>query len=148
AVMRAGVIEQRATPAELYAAPATSWVAGFVGDANLLTGHASGTWAQTSVGPVALTKATSGPVRVLVRPEALTLEAGEGARVDLVEFYGHDSVYEISLDDGLHLRARVAAAPSLARGQRVSVRYAGGPTTAWPSPEGTCAASPSLVAAG
>ena len=148
AVMRAGMIEQRATPAELYAAPATSWVAGFVGDANLLTGQASGNCAQTPVGPVALTKATSGPVQVLVRPEALAVEPGEGGRVDLVEFYGHDSVYEISLDDGPGLRARVAAAPSLVRGQRVSVRYVGGPTTAWLSPEEMSAPSPSLVAAG
>ena len=148
AVMRSGVIEQRATPAELYAAPANSWVAGFVGDANLVIGQASGSWAQTAVGPVDLTRETNGAVQVLVRPEALTLEPGEGARVDLVEFYGHDSVYEVSLDDGLRLRARVAAAPSLVRGQRVSVSYVGGPTTAWPSSDESSTAAPSLAATG
>ncbi len=136
AVMREGVIEQRATPAELYATPASAWVAGFVGDANLVAGEASGDLAQTSVGQVRLTTEARGPVRVLMRPEALTLAPGEGARVDLVEFYGHDSVYEVSLDDGARLRARVAASPSLTRGQQVSVRYAGGPTPAWPSPAG------------
>ena len=134
AVMRHGVIEQRATPAELYAAPATPWVAGFVGDANLVRGQATGDLAQTAVGQVGLASPAHGAVRVLVRPEALTLAPGEGAQVDLVEFYGHDSVYEVSLEDGSHLRARVAASPSLVRGQRVALRYVGGPTAAWPLP--------------
>ena len=145
AVMRAGVIEQRATPAALYAAPATSWVAGFVGEANLVAGQAGGDWVDTAVGRVHLASQASGPVQVLLRPEALTLAPGEGARVDLVEFYGHDSVYELSLDDGLRLRARVAGAPSLTRGQRVAVRYGGGPTTAWPVPGETWLATPSLA---
>ena len=147
AVMRAGVIEQRATPAALYATPATSWVAGFVGDANLVAGQAGGDWAETVVGRVRLATEASGPVRVLLRPEALTLAPGEGARVDLVEFYGHDSVYEVSLDDGLRLRARVAGAPLLTRGQRVAVGYGGGPTTAWPLPAETWLAAPSLAGA-
>jgi iron(III) transport system ATP-binding protein len=131
AVMRDGVIVQRAAPAELYAAPATPWVASFVGDANLVPGEASGGYAHTPVGRVGLADEVRGPVQVLVRPEALTLAPGEGAQVDLVEFYGHDSVYEVILDAGTRLRARVAASPSLTRGQRVAVSYAGAPTAAW-----------------
>ncbi len=154
AVMRQGQIEQRATPAVLYAAPATPWVAGFVGDANLVTGEATGDRAETPVGPVRLATPARGAVRVLVRPEALALAPGEGARVDLIEFYGHDSVYEVTLDDGSRLRARVTASPSLVRGQRVTVRYIGGPTAAWPLPadpaetSATASSVPSLAPAG
>ncbi|HWH35605.1 MAG TPA: ABC transporter ATP-binding protein [Acidimicrobiales bacterium] len=133
AVMRDGVIEQRATPADLYAAPASPWVAGFVGDANLVTGRAEGDVAQTPVGPVRLAAPSRGDVRILVRPEALRLTPGDGARVELVEFYGHDSVYQLCLDDGSRLRARVAASPTLERGQRVAVHYQGCAATAWPS---------------
>ncbi len=145
AVMRNGVIEQRATPAALYATPASPWVAGFVGDANLVPGLASGDMAQTAVGPVALAVAADGPVQVLMRPETLTLAPGEGARVEIVEFYGHDSVYELTLDTGLRVRVRVAASPTLIRGQRVVVRYAGTPTTAWPRPAPAAVAEPALV---
>jgi iron(III) transport system ATP-binding protein len=145
AVMRDGVIEQRAAPSALYATPASPWVAGFVGDANLVPGLATGDVAQTAVGPVELAVAADGPVQVLVRPETLTLAPGEGARVELVEFYGHDSVYELTLDTGLRVRARVAASPTLTRGQRVAVRYAGAPTTAWPRPDPAAVAKPALV---
>ncbi|CAN5805590.1 ABC transporter ATP-binding protein [soil metagenome] len=145
AVMRDGIIEQRATPSALYATPASPWVAGFVGDANLVPGLARGDVAQTAVGPVVLAVAADGPVQVLVRPETLTLTSGEGAMVELVEFYGHDSVYELTLDTGLRVRARVPASPTLTRGQRVAVRYAGAPTTAWPRPAEAPVAEPSLA---
>jgi iron(III) transport system ATP-binding protein len=144
AVMRNGVIEQRAAPSALYATPASPWVAGFVGDANLVPGLARGNVAQTAVGPVELAEGAEGPVQVLVRPETLTLVPGEGAQVEIVEFYGHDSVYELTLDTGLRVRARVAASPTLTRGQRVCVRYAGTSTTAWPRP--VEAPAPSLAA--
>jgi iron(III) transport system ATP-binding protein len=145
AVMRDGIIEQRATPSALYATPASPWVAGFVGDANLVPGLASGDMAQTAVGPVALAAAADGPVQVLVRPETLMIAPGEGARVEIVEFYGHDSVYELTLDTGLRVRARVPASPTLTRGQRVAVRYAGHPTTAWPRPVAAPVTEPALA---
>ncbi|MBW3580476.1 MAG: ABC transporter ATP-binding protein [Actinobacteria bacterium] len=131
AVMRHGVIEQRSAPAALYAAPASPWVAGFVGDANLVRGHAHGDHARTPVGAVPLAARSDGAVQVLVRPEALALGPGDDAVVELVEFYGHDSVYEVVLDAGLRLRARVPASLVLVRGQRVGVRYAGSATSAW-----------------
>ena len=134
AVMRDGVVEQRATPAAIYARPASPWVAGFVGDANLVRGEAVGEVAHTPVGVVPLATAATGDVQVLVRPEALVVVPGDAGAVDIVEFYGHDSIYEVSLDAGPRLRARVAASPSLARGQRVGVAYAGPPTSAWPCP--------------
>ncbi len=132
AVMRGGEIEQRAAPAALYATPVSPWVAGFVGDANLVPGLAEGNSARTAVGAVALVARADGPVQVLVRPESLSLGPGDTGVVELVEFYGHDSVYEVALDAGLRLRARVPASLALVRGDRVGVRYAGSPTSAWP----------------
>jgi putative spermidine/putrescine transport system ATP-binding protein len=67
AIFRDGIIEQVATPVELYEEPATPFVAGFVGTSNLLEGEV----AQALVG-------TPGPVSI--RPEKITLHPG---RVDV-----------------------------------------------------------------
>ncbi|WP_208029089.1 ABC transporter ATP-binding protein [Rhabdothermincola sediminis] len=140
AVMYGGVIVQQATPADLYRAPATRWVAGFVGEANLVPGQARGSRAETSFGPVPLREAASGPVDVLVRPEELRVDPGEEgeaarslARVELVEFYGHDTVYVLRLEGGLTLRCRQGSAPRFARGDQVVVRYDGPATIAYPA---------------
>jgi iron(III) transport system ATP-binding protein len=132
AVMSGGEIVQQAAPAELYDAPATPWIAGFVGDANLLVGVASGGAAMTPVGGVALREANEGEVQVLLRPEHLEVSGGDAGEVDLVEFYGHDTVYAVRLDDGAALTVRVAQAPAHARGDRVAVTYVGPPAVAFP----------------
>ncbi len=131
AVMEDGRVVQQATPAELYRAPATRWVASFVGDANLLPGSVRGRVATTEIGPVPVTTDASGAVDVLIRPEALSLEPGSKGAVELVEFYGHDTVYVVRMREGLLLRSRQAAAPRFDRGDRVDVRYAGEPTIAY-----------------
>jgi iron(III) transport system ATP-binding protein len=132
AVMREGVIEQQAPPAALYARPASPWVAGFVGDANLVSGAAEGAGAITAVGWVPLDGgAPAASVDVLLRPEDLGVAPGDGAVVELVEFYGHDTLYDVRLDGGDSVRVRVGAAPTLRRGDRVAVSYVGPPATAW-----------------
>ena len=132
AVMSEGEIVQQAAPADLYDAPASPWVAGFVGDANLLAGVASGDAALTPVGGVALRVPRDGEVQVLLRPEHLEVGVGDAGVVDLVEFYGHDTVYAVRLDDGAALTVRAAQAPAHARGDRVAVTYAGPPAVAYP----------------
>jgi iron(III) transport system ATP-binding protein len=143
AVMCEGEIVQQAPPAELYRSPATRWVAGFVGEANLIPGRASGTSAQTAVGPVPLRSPVSGPVDVLIRPEELRVDPlpGDGgpgarARVELIEFYGHDTVYVLRLDGDLTVRCRQGSAPRFARGEEVSLRYGGPATIAYPTSGG------------
>jgi len=131
AVMRDGVVVQQATPAELYDHPTDPWVATFVGEANLLEGEATGAEVATAVGPVALESVGQGTVQVLLRPEELRVEAGDAAEVELVEFYGHDTVYEVRLDGGSVVRVRAGSAPEHERGDRVAVRFAGQPTTAF-----------------
>jgi len=144
AVMTEGLVVQQAAPAELYAAPATRWVAEFVGEANLLVGEAARGRAATAIGPVDLEHDHQGTVDVLLRPEELRLAdaaggvapdsvMGEGV-VDLVEFYGHDTIYVVGLADGTQLRVRAGSAPAHERGDPVTVSYAGRPALAYATP--------------
>jgi iron(III) transport system ATP-binding protein len=139
AVMDAGHIVQQASPADLYRSPATPWVAGFVGDANLVPGRARAGAASTALADVPLTPAAGsstavpeGDVLVLVRPEELALDPAGEASIELVEFYGHDTVYVVGLPDGESVRVRQGSAPRFARGDAVTVRYVGPPTVAYP----------------
>ncbi|HEV2873255.1 MAG TPA: ABC transporter ATP-binding protein, partial [Actinomycetota bacterium] len=75
AVMLAGTIVQQAAPAELYRAPASRAVAGFLGDANLLPGVAAAGLADTAIGRVPLRAELRGDVDVLLRPEQLRVSA-------------------------------------------------------------------------
>ncbi len=136
AVMHKGRIVQQAPPGDLYARPTSPWVATFVGDANLLSGEACGRSVHTRIGAVPLVADATGPVDVMLRPEVLAVEEGDDGVVELLEFYGHDSMYFVRLDDGFGLRVRVAAEPRFRRGDRVRVRYAGGPTQAYGHPLG------------
>jgi len=131
AVMAAGTIVQQSTPADLYARPATPWVAQFVGDANLVGASSDGAQASTVVGVVPLAEARSGAVTILLRPEELRLRPGGDAVVELVEYYGHDTVYLVRAPGGLQLRVRAGSAPEHQRGDAVTVEYAGPPAVSY-----------------
>jgi iron(III) transport system ATP-binding protein len=141
AVMHGGQIVQQAAPSVLYARPATSWVATFVGDANLVDGTAARGTATTVVGPVPLDAELEGSVQVLLRPEELRLvppvppgadaQAGTPGTVELCEYYGHDTVYLVRPDGGPPLRARAGSVPQFERGDRVVIRYQGPPAVAY-----------------
>ena len=88
AVMRAGRIEQLGNPEQLYERPKTAFVAGFLGVSNLLEGEVAGHDGQlvtVRMPDGALLRApgdgvaSSGPVRIGVRPEKLRVEAGAEA---------------------------------------------------------------------
>jgi iron(III) transport system ATP-binding protein len=165
AVMHEGRVVQQATPAELYARPATPWVARFIGDANLVPATAVGQRAVTPVGEVPLERAMHGEVQVLLRPEELLLRpesgqpgptgdpdpstvtlgfpvdgsadpsAGVGATVELREYYGHDTVYVVRPDTSWPLRARAGSVPRFGRGDRVMLSYVGPPALAFDAGE-------------
>ena len=90
AVFNDGRIEQVATPTELYEAPATSFVAGFVGTSNLLTGEAA--------------RAVFGrPATLSIRPEKITLDQGPTkARgvVSSVVYLGSVNHYLVDVEGG------------------------------------------------
>lgn len=138
AVMAGGRVVQQDTPAALYRRPATRWVARFVGEANLVRAVAEGGAATSWLGNLPLEEEAQGPVEVLVRPEEIQLDPDEAdvlpggpGEVELVEFYGHDTVYVVRTGEGAELRVRAASAPLFSRGDRVVLSYAGGPAHAF-----------------
>jgi putative spermidine/putrescine transport system ATP-binding protein len=83
-VMRQGKLEQIDAPDELYAHPATSFVAEFVGVMNRIPGRLADATTVTVLdvtvpvlGQSSGTELVSGEVDVLVRPEGLTVEVAE-----------------------------------------------------------------------
>jgi len=80
AIMRGGRLEQLDTADRVYAHPASAFVAGFVGQQNFLTG-AAGAGGLIEAGTVRVrssrsgTEGVSGPVRVAIRPEYVSLTA-------------------------------------------------------------------------
>ncbi len=133
AVMRSGLIEQLGTPRHLYEQPQNPWIASFVGDANLVTGQATGDRAISPIGDVPLKTPAHGAVDVLIRPEDLRVDDGGDYLVSLVEYYGHDAMVTITLSEGVEVLARVPARAGLARGDRVAASYSGEPTVAFSS---------------
>lgn len=127
AVMRDGTIEQIGAPHEIYLRPATRTVATFVGEANFVPARASGRCAECVLGRVPLAIPRSGPVEVMVRPEAIDLcpdVAGCGLIEEIV-FFGHDQLVGVRMCDGTHIQARTGPRIDLAPGARVAVRVQG-----------------------
>jgi iron(III) transport system ATP-binding protein len=109
-VMFDGHIEQAGTPQEVYIRPASPQVAGFVGEANFLEGTASGDHAESPLGTLALAEQQDGPVLLMVRPEAITVNHhGINAQVEQVEFYGHSQRLKVRTEDGIGLIVRTNA---------------------------------------
>ena len=147
-VMDAGRLEQVATPRDLYEAPATRWVAGFVGDINLFEGdvitqeHHRLT-VTTRDGDAIVVAAPRQPVTktavtVAIRPEKIRLsrrgpaaDADHSQAINRLEgvvtdvgYLGGSTVYKVKLDSGAVVRASVANIARLDRdiygvGQRV-----------------------------
>ncbi len=83
-VMNVGHVEQVGSPAEVYAKPATSFVASFVGSANVLRGRVLD--GQVRVGEMALPGAGGASdgarVQAVVRPHDVRIERPSGSRVN------------------------------------------------------------------
>jgi len=142
-VMNQGRAEQIGTPAEVYARPATTFVAGFIGSPpmNLLEGVVSAdgrTFEVRKAGqpaqfahialPQALPQA-AGAARILgVRPEHLPLvadgsESMSALDVELVESLGAELLVHARCG-GQALVLRCAANASVVTGQRIGARFA------------------------
>jgi spermidine/putrescine transport system ATP-binding protein len=128
AVMNSGIIEQVGSPREVYDEPSNTYVADFLGLANLLPGVADrfgvellGQHVDTPI------VGANGNCYVVVRPERLQLvpveQASIRATVDHVVFAG--ALTHVHLRSGEHaLQAMVAngaGGPSLAEGAEVGV---------------------------
>lgn len=127
AVMEAGRILQIGRPSEVYEAPASRFVAGFIGAVNLFEGHVVGREeagllrirSEAAGGDVLAAHdtplAAGAPVAVAVRPEKMRpAEPGpaDGANratgiVTGVSYLGDVSIYHLRTAGGLQLRAQV-----------------------------------------
>ena len=133
AVMIGGRIVQTAAPRVLYEQPVNRDVAEFVGAANFLSGEADGDSVLCALGRLPLRSPLSGPVVVLIRPEALIPHEDRQAQHYVGErsYFGADVRAEIQLNDGSRLHARFAPWHDLPAGTPVSLRVRG-PVTAFP----------------
>jgi putative spermidine/putrescine transport system ATP-binding protein len=126
-VMNRGRLEQLATPADLYANPATPFVAEFVGLNNKVPAQVSGGQAQlwgTAV-PTLPGSISSGAGLAMVRPEAVTVTADPAgmSTVSSVAFLGPISRLFVAMPDGSVISAQTAgsAARAFAPGDPVIV---------------------------
>ena len=128
AVMNDGQVLQIDEPAMLYAQPRGRFVATFVGDADVIPGHADGASVITALGSLRLaSRGDTGAVDVVIRPERVRLRldsAGEGFVRDLV-YFGHDQLVVVELPDGVRVRSRMGPGRVFEPGDRVAVSVTG-----------------------
>jgi putative spermidine/putrescine transport system ATP-binding protein len=133
AVMNAGRLEQCATPAELYARPATVFVAEFVGTMNHISGVAEDGGFVRVLGQRlqidGAGRSVGDPVKVLVRPEAVTVRAGGEWTVVGSNFRGATTRLVVHREGESPVRADVTVheAADLAIGSQVSLMLADRP---------------------
>jgi putative spermidine/putrescine transport system ATP-binding protein len=124
-VMRAGRLEQLATPSEVYLRPATAFVADFVGLSNRLPGTVTGGTVEVLGHRLPLvTPHADGAVTALIRPEAIEAapDPDSAAKVLTSSFLGSLSRVTVTVDDHLVV-AQVPSGrlPELAPGTPVRI---------------------------
>jgi ABC-type Fe3+/spermidine/putrescine transport system ATPase subunit len=132
AVMNHGVLEQFSTPAELYHQPATAFVAGFIGENNLLAAQYDGGTVSVLGERVPFDGDTDGvphgDVTLAIRPECLRIADGAPgltAVVDQAVFMGSETRLVARLDDGTRVMSRQApeAFAEHERGDRITLTW-------------------------
>jgi len=120
-VMNHGKLAQVGAPVDVYERPASRWVAGFVGDVNLIEGRVTAVYPSFVMVEregmrlrVAHAPVSPGPIAVALRPEKIRLlhavpdgsfENGAAGTVTDIGYLGTVSHYKVRLDDGLVLKA-------------------------------------------
>jgi ABC-type sugar transport system ATPase subunit len=124
-VMNGGRIQQAGRPLDIYARPANTFVAGFIGSPpmNLLPASVAATLRLTLPPPPLAPAVTT----IGIRPEDIALRASDlrrplpfSARVDLVEGLGAESLLHLWLGD-LPLLARIPGRVTVAAGDRLDL---------------------------
>jgi spermidine/putrescine transport system ATP-binding protein len=162
AVMSDGRVEQIGTPQEIYNSPASLFVAGFIGSANLLPGEVvstdgDGTVVALNSGSKIRTRASEPrengrPVSVMLRPERLTASVDaladgrsiEGTVADVV-FQGPTARLTVHLADDSEVIANVptgADLPSVQPGSTIHLSWSSGAAyllSGWPMRPGATA---------
>ena len=131
-VMDAGRLDQVATPRELYEAPASRWIAEFIGEVNLFDGEIASrepnrlTISTREVGAIVVAEprhpVTRTMVSVAIRPEKVKLsrrgpvaDASNSQAINRLEgvvcdvsYLGGLTVYKVKLDSGTIVRSTIA----------------------------------------
>lgn len=131
AVMDAGEIVQVATPAAIYETPNSVYVADFIGEVNLIEGHASVadgkaaiSWAEGQAPITATTDLKAdGKCTFAIRPEKVAISPEEPqdrankvkGRVLDIAYLGNISTYHVELPDGKVIKAQTANDRRIAR---------------------------------
>jgi iron(III) transport system ATP-binding protein len=135
AVMRRGRLEQICDPRELFLAPATRFIAEFIGVASFLPATVCAAGLATELGPLAQPVALEpgATVELVVRPDDLELRADPqgNARVTERIFRGGDYLYEVVLDSQQQLRCLCNHIHDYPPDTRVQVILAPGHALAW-----------------
>jgi iron(III) transport system ATP-binding protein len=128
AVMRAGRIAQVGEPERVFHAPASRFVATFLGDADFLPAHVDGEGLMTEAGPVpAPPDLPDGPgLEVMVRPHEVRLHTDGEAEVVATEFQGGFVLHTVALPSGATLRSLQPHTTVYPAGTRVRAELAPG----------------------
>ncbi len=128
AVMADGRVRQVGSPFEVYTAPADARVARMVGQANLVAASVTDGLARSPLGDLPAPGVPDGPCEVLVRPESVDIDADPSgsARVEQVEFFGHDQLVRCRTERGDRVHVRlIGPHPDLIVGASVTLRLRG-----------------------
>jgi iron(III) transport system ATP-binding protein len=136
AVMREGRIEQVGTPEEIYSRPSSRWVAGFVGEIEVLPGEVTDGRVHCELGSLPAEHGVEGAVDVLVRPESVAIglsgpQSAADAEVVARRFFGHDQLVVLRLGSGQTVRSRRLGFPAWHPGDHVRA-WVDGPTDVLP----------------
>src|SRR5215475_5630698 len=130
-VMYDGAILQMAPPNQVYARPASLFVAQFVGEMNFVKGHVTGpSLVECPLGKLSLSIPTgisvASPVTVAIRPEHVQVKSADGSASGLSgnitskNYLGDAALLEIEIN-GVTLLAKLAGDSDLAVGQKAMV---------------------------
>src|SRR5437588_6589690 len=137
-VMNHGKLAQVGTPADIYEQPNSCWVAGFVGDVNLIEGRVTAVYPSFVMVEregmrlrVAHAPVAPGPIAVALRPEKIRIshtvpdgafENGAAGTITDIGYLGTVSLYKVQLDEGLMLTVAVMNEQRCARAIHVNDR--------------------------
>jgi putrescine transport system ATP-binding protein len=137
AVMRAGRVEQIGSPADIYERPATRFVAGFVGETNMIEGRVErdgGAWLVAPFGRIALAQcplAHGARATLCVRPERIGLAHAQadapGSVAGVIEdfvFRGETTLLRVRLAPDRALRVSFANGAPFTIGDHVRLDIA------------------------
>ncbi|HET7690192.1 MAG TPA: ABC transporter ATP-binding protein [Nocardioidaceae bacterium] len=128
-VMRDGVVEQADTPAAVFEAPATRFVASFMGDADFLPAHVHDGVLSSEIGVVSTVPGwRDDDVEVVLRPHEVALTPAQDgeAEVVAVEYHGAFVLHTVRLVSGRTLRSWQPHSVRHPIGTRVHVSVVGG----------------------